>query len=384
MQRFLIFLLLTGAVALDGFAQPTVARTNEFQTGLSALRLPGSNQTGWFVRQGYTRWLQPRLGLNFSGGVGTTAYRPRDLTDAADVDRLFQRHVGLIGLGLVTVPLRSEHHELRAGLSLLAVRSRTMAVDSVYRGLGSDPQDLRVSWRYVQFWRVGVQASVGYHWYPTPRWGLGLEGTLAHWGKRNPDLNVGLAYTVGLVGSYRFGLNRYTLGAEGPGTPWHLGIRTGVGLSNVISILDDRAALGYHLGVFAERPFASDPRWRLRTELSYVRKGGRIDLVPNPLNLRLHYLDVPLLFSREIRPKLSLGAGGQLSILIAKDAQLLNRTLRVSGRTPAEFGLLASLAYQPTPRVGVDLRHTQGTFNIATTGRWTNRVTQLSLNYRVR
>lgn len=378
MQRLLILLVLVGVGTLDGLAQPTAARTNEFQTGVSALRLPGSDQTGWFVRQGYTRWLQPRLGLSLSGGVGTTAYRPRDLTDAADVDRMFQRHVGFISLGLTEVLLRSARHELRVGTNVLAVRSRTMAVDSVYRGLGSTREDLFVSWRYEQFWRAGIQATVGYHWHPAPRWGLGLEGTASLWKKGPP------AYTLGLVGSYRFGLNRYTLGAEGPGQPWRIGIRTGAGLSNVISIDDDRSAVGYHLGVFAERTFAADPRWLLRTELSYVRKGGRIDFVPNPLYLHLHYLDVPLLFSREIRPKLSLGVGGQLSILLAKDAQLLNRTLQVSGRTPAEFGLLASLAYQPTPRVGVDLRHTQGTFNIATTGRWTNRVTQLSLNYRVK
>jgi hypothetical protein len=140
----------------------------------------------------------------------------------------------------------------------------------------------------------------------------------------------------------------------------HLGIKGGLNGYTVMggdSDFDPR--LGYHFGVLTHIHLAD--KFALQPEVIYSAQGARFRS-NNDIDLRLKYVNVPVLFQYMFGDGFRLEAGPQLGILAIAKTEFGNTQVDVKDDFQAvDVGLAAGVSYvAPTIGLGFDLRYNQG------------------------
>ena len=150
---------------------------------------------------------------------------------------------------------------------------------------------------------------------------------------------------------------------RGRGGNVSLGLKAGASLTDFAgkdaSLFSNR--FGFHAGVFANIGFTK--LFAFQPEVIYSQKGAHLGN-NSDVGLRLHYIDVPLVFHVntdgfffEARP--------QVGFLVAAKSEVGNTSTSVTNNfKTADFGYLAGLGYQLKDGLGIGLRYNGGFINV--------------------
>ncbi|WP_303312347.1 porin family protein [Hymenobacter sp. BT730] len=119
---------------------------------------------------------------------------------------------------------------------------------------------------------------------------------------------------------------------------------------------------GFHAGIFANIGFTN--MLAFQPELLYSQKGDYQELIPNPADNKLSYVDVPLLLHVNAGG-LFFEAGPQLGFLVSAKEKYNTTTYdRKSSYNPFDLGYVTGLGYQRKRGLGIGLRYNGGITNI--------------------
>ena len=386
---FFLFSISVGAIA-----QTPENRRFEVEIDVSTLSLPTPYRTGWHVRQQLTGYIKPRLGIALGIGWAASANNdPLHTTDPATGGRypqpdpaqlrdFYQRQERMTDLSLVVLPVLTKHHQLKAQIGLSLYRRREIGVDSIFR---EDPRDpfYRTTAKFINTNRVVPMAALGYDYRISNRWDIGVNGTAYFTGDGAPTT------TLGLRGTYRFGLSADSLGMNP--IPWNelrAGIRLGTGFVAQNGMgPGSRYRARFTGGLWAELPLSLT--WAVRGEVNYAQRGYRSDEVKTG-NLRylsgfanLNYLEIPILFRHEVAYHWHLYTGPYLAFFLngyTETEGKRNPPIQQSTVT----GLMAGTTYAFTDRLFADLRYQRDLVQIASAPYGGQHSVQLTLGWAFR
>lgn len=165
----------------------------------------------------------------------------------------------------------------------------------------------------------------------------------------------------------------------------NIGLKGGLNLYN---INNDKGSsndpiVGYHLGLLGHAHIGR--QWALQPELVLSTQGAKYKPAGVETQLKLSYINIPVMIQYMFDNGFRLQAGPQLGFLVAAKSEVKNNDTDVKGNMePIEFGLGAGIGYvNPSSGLGFDLRYNRGFTNInknsGTTS--TNSGIQLGLFY---
>jgi hypothetical protein len=163
----------------------------------------------------------------------------------------------------------------------------------------------------------------------------------------------------------------------------HPGIKGGLNAYSVIGNQDITYVpkLSYHFGVLTHIHMGE--RFALQPEAIYSAQGARYE--NSSLDLRLKYVNVPVLFQYMFGNGIRLQAGPQLGLLASAKTEINGAKEDVKSQYEgADFGVTAGVSYvKPDAGLGFDLRYNQGLTNINGVGPYNsfNSGVQLGIFY---
>lgn len=161
----------------------------------------------------------------------------------------------------------------------------------------------------------------------------------------------------------------------------HFGIKAGVNVSSVdITNGDDyNSKAGLHVGGLAHIHISQ--HFALQPELIYSMQGGKVENV----NLKLNYINIPLLAQYMINDGFRLQTGPQLGFLLSAKSKVgdVERSVK-DDLSSIDFSWVFGAGYLFPSGVGIDARYNHGISNISdnTTYKSKNRVFQFGLFYQ--
>ena len=160
------------------------------------------------------------------------------------------------------------------------------------------------------------------------------------------------------------------------------GAKAGLNFTNVSGdVNDNKIKIALHFGGFAN--FAITDKFSVQPELLYSAQGAKFEDAGDNDNLRLHYLNIPILgqyndpsgFYGETGPQF----GFMLSAKVKSDGNTYDAK---DGFKTVDFGWAFGAGYRVTEEAKIGLRYNLGLSNIADGGgKLHNSVLQLSVAY---
>ena len=161
----------------------------------------------------------------------------------------------------------------------------------------------------------------------------------------------------------------------------HFGIKAGVNVSSVdITNGDDyNSKAGLHVGGLAHIHISQ--HFALQPELIYSMQGGKVENV----NLKLNYINIPLLAQYMINDGFRLQTGPQLGFLLSAKSKVgdVERSVK-DDLSSIDFSWVFGAGYLFPSGFGIDARYNHGISNFSdnTTYKAKNRVFQFGLFYQ--
>lgn len=151
--------------------------------------------------------------------------------------------------------------------------------------------------------------------------------------------------------------------ANAQGTGSRFGIKGGVNFSNNSSDFNENETLiGYQVGIFSE--IKTDERFAIQPELFYSTHGVKNKFEKNGVaynsDIKLSYLNLPILAKYFVIQGLSVQAGPQIGFLMHAEENGINITDHVK---TIDFGLNFGVGYNFLEDCSVDLRYNLGLSN---------------------
>jgi hypothetical protein len=142
------------------------------------------------------------------------------------------------------------------------------------------------------------------------------------------------------------------------------GVKGGLNLSNIIGgdVENTNSLVGFHVGGFAEIKIAE--KFAIQPELLYSAQGSKLDGGPffEDFDLKLDYLNIPVLAKYYIVEKFSVEAGPQLGILLSAKAE--DEDVKDNFKS-VDFGFNIGAGFHFTENLSINLRYTIGLSPIA-------------------
>lgn len=166
----------------------------------------------------------------------------------------------------------------------------------------------------------------------------------------------------------------------------NLGVKGGLNLYTIHndngSKYDTKASL--HIGLLAhihlEKQLAVQP------ELLFSAQGAKYKTESSEVNLKLNYLNIPVLLQYMFDNGFRLEAGPQVGFLISAKSEAGSVSVDIKNSIkPVDLGLAFGLSYiKPTTGLGIDLRYNLGLSNINENGtvKSMNRGFQIGILYQ--
>jgi hypothetical protein len=140
----------------------------------------------------------------------------------------------------------------------------------------------------------------------------------------------------------------------------HPGLKGGLNVYNVVGNQPTNYVpkFSYHFGVLTHIHMGD--KFAIQPEVIYSAQGARYE--NSSLDLRLKYVNVPILFQYMFAEGFRLQAGPQLGILASAKTEADRTKTDVKGNFQgADLGLTAGVSYvKPSTGLGFDLRYNQG------------------------
>jgi len=371
MKTTLFFILLLGSRVL---AQLPNQHRFEFEAGVSALRLPTPYRTGWHLRQQFTGYLRPKLGV--AVGIGWSASANNDplntidpaapsQPDPAQLPAFYKRQDLMTDVSVVALPVFTKRQQVKFQVGFSVYRRREIGIERIVRENPASPTYSAIG-QFTDTRRIVPMAALSYDYRLSSRWGIGLNGTAYFTGNGQPTT------TVGLRGTYRLGLSADSLGIKP--LPWHdlrVGVRLGASLVNQNSTgPGGRYRVRGVGGLWAELPLSLT--WAVRGELNYAQRGYRSVEVstgsvryPSSFS-NLNYLELPLLFRHEVAYRWHLYTGPYLAFFLngySETEGIRNPPVRPNTIS----GLMVGASFAVTERLSADARYQRDLIQISST-----------------
>ncbi|MFH7018165.1 porin family protein [Flavobacterium sp. FlaQc-47] len=142
------------------------------------------------------------------------------------------------------------------------------------------------------------------------------------------------------------------------------GVKGGLNLSNIVGgdVEDSKSLVGFHVGGFAEIKIAD--KFAIQPEILYSAQGSTFDGGPlfGDVDLKLNYLNIPVLAKYYIVPKFSVEAGPQLGVLLSAKSE--GEDVK-DGFKSVDFGFNVGAGFHFTEDLSINLRYTIGISPIA-------------------
>ncbi|KFF05039.1 porin family protein [Flavobacterium reichenbachii] len=137
------------------------------------------------------------------------------------------------------------------------------------------------------------------------------------------------------------------------------GVKGGLNLSNIVGgdVENTNSLVGFHVGGFAEIKIAD--KFAIQPELLYSAQGTKIDGGPvfGDFDVKLDYLNIPVLAKYYIVEKFSVEAGPQLGILLSAKSD--GDDVKDSFKS-VDFGFNIGAGFHFTENLSINLRYTIG------------------------
>lgn len=135
------------------------------------------------------------------------------------------------------------------------------------------------------------------------------------------------------------------------------GVKGGLNISTVVGgdVEDTKSLVGFHVGGFAEIKVFD--KFFIQPELLYSAQGTKVDGFGGDADIKLNYLNIPVLAKYYIVDKFSVEAGPQLGVLLSAKAE---GTDIKDGTRSVDFGFNIGAGYNFTDNFSVGLRYTIG------------------------
>lgn len=136
------------------------------------------------------------------------------------------------------------------------------------------------------------------------------------------------------------------------------GIKGGLNLSTVVGgdVEDTKSLVGFHVGGFAEIKVVD--KFYIQPELLYSAQGTKVEgPFGEDYDIKLDYLNIPVLAKYYIADKFSVEAGPQLGVLLS--AKVEGEDFKDSTRS-VDFGFNVGAGYNFTDNLSIGLRYTIG------------------------
>lgn len=135
------------------------------------------------------------------------------------------------------------------------------------------------------------------------------------------------------------------------------GVKGGLNISTVVGgdVEDTKSLVGFHVGGFAEIKVFD--KFFIQPELLYSAQGTKVDGFGGDADIKLNYLNIPVLAKYYIVDKFSVEAGPQLGVLLSAKAE--GTDIKDSTRS-VDFGFNIGAGYNFTDNFSVGLRYTIG------------------------
>lgn len=142
------------------------------------------------------------------------------------------------------------------------------------------------------------------------------------------------------------------------------GVKGGLNLSNIVGgdVDGTKSLVGFHVGGFAEIKIAD--KFAIQPELLYSAQGFTAEerLFENEFDVKLNYLNIPVLAKYYIVPKFSVEAGPQLGVLLSAKSD--GNDVKDSFKS-VDFGFNVGAGFHFTEDLSINLRYTIGISPIA-------------------
>lgn len=136
------------------------------------------------------------------------------------------------------------------------------------------------------------------------------------------------------------------------------GVKGGLNLSTFVGgdVENAKSLVGFHVGGFAEIKVVD--KFFIQPELLYSAQGTKIDgVLGDDYDVKLNYLNIPVLAKYYIVDKFSVEAGPQLGVLLS--AKLEGDDVKKETRS-VDFGFNVGAGYNFTDNLSIGLRYTIG------------------------
>ncbi len=158
-----------------------------------------------------------------------------------------------------------------------------------------------------------------------------------------------------------------TATAQHSSQPSSIGLKAGVNFYNIntdASALETDYRTGFHAGLIGHIHIGES--WAFQPEVMFSGQGARFSNVVSDPNLKLGYINVPLIFQYLFDNGFRIQAGPQVGFLISAEADNGDNEIDVKDEYQSiDVGIGAGLSYvHPPSGFGVDLRYNWGLTNI--------------------
>ncbi|WP_428229681.1 porin family protein [Flavobacterium sp.] len=135
------------------------------------------------------------------------------------------------------------------------------------------------------------------------------------------------------------------------------GVKGGLNLSTVVGgdVENAKSLVGFHVGGFAEIKVFE--KFYIQPELLYSAQGTKVDGPFGDADIKLNYLNIPVLAKYYIVDKFSVEAGPQLGVLLSAKAD--GEDVK-DGTRSVDFGFNIGAGYNFTDNLSIGLRYTIG------------------------
>lgn len=137
----------------------------------------------------------------------------------------------------------------------------------------------------------------------------------------------------------------------------YFGIKGGLNISSITNVneVDASALVGFHIGLFGE--FMISDKFALQPEILYSTQGAQLDDGVIKEDLKLDYINIPLMAKYYVTDSFSLELGPQIGFLVAADAD--GEDVKDLFET-TDFGLNFGAGYNVTENIVLGIRYNLG------------------------
>jgi len=135
------------------------------------------------------------------------------------------------------------------------------------------------------------------------------------------------------------------------------GVKGGLNLSTIVGgeVENAKTLVGFHVGGFAE--IGIFEKFYIQPELLFSAQGTKVDGPFEDGDIKLNYLNIPVLAKYYIVPKFSVEAGPQLGVLLSAKAE--DNDIKDFTRS-VDFGFNVGAGFHFTEDLSINLRYTIG------------------------